>query len=378
MKLLFVGTHRGPGGTESHFVSLSTAMAAAGHEVSALVCPGDYIDGHLASDGRVRRFAAHFERPFDGGAMRALAAAVRATRPDWIVGSFAREYWPTALIGRAHGVPVVLFRHVEERFRQQTARLLPHLVHRIVAPSEFLRERLVDRGIARSRTAVVHNPLDTEAYRPDPARRAEMRARLGFAPDDVVVGFAGRLERQKGVHTLAPALDAAMACCPNLRALWIGSGKAESDVAGLLADSPYRERHVRMPWSAEMPACYAAMDVLAFPSISSETFGRVSIEAQACGVPVLASRTGGVPETLRDGVTGRLVAAGDVAAWTDALIDAARDVDGRARMGAAGRAFVRESFDGPRITRDFERLLGAASRVTGHARERRVPAAVER
>ena len=205
---------------------------------------------------------------------------------------------------------------------------------------------------------MLYNPVETSIYRPDAAARAAMRERLGFSPDDVVVGFAGRLERQKGVHTLAPALHAAMERCPRLRALWIGSGKAEADVDAAILGSRHHARHVRLPWASNMAALYASMDVLAFPSISSESFGRVSIEAQACGVPVIASRTGGVPETLAPGRTGELVEAGDVDAWTGALVAVAENAGARARMGAAGRAFVSESFDGRRITRDFERLLG--------------------
>ena len=65
---------------------------------------------------------------------------------------------------------------------------------------------------------------------------------------------------------------------------------------------------------------YGVMSMLAFPSIAPETFGRVSVEAQAAGVPVLASNIGGIPETLDPGVTGLLLPPGDVGAWRDAIL----------------------------------------------------------
>ena len=204
---------------------------------------------------------------------------------------------------------------------------------------------------------MLFNSIDSSVFHPDALARVRTREQLGFVDGDVIVGFVGRLESKKGVHMLVLALDAAMARCPQLRALWIGSGKEGAKVETAITKSRHHARHVRLPWSVDLPAYYAAMDMLAFPSLGSEAFGRVAVEAQACGVPVLASRTGGVPETLLAGQTGVLLPPGDVTAWADALVAIAGDAGACARMGAAGRRFVCEAFDGHRIARDFERLL---------------------
>jgi glycosyltransferase involved in cell wall biosynthesis len=100
-----------------------------------------------------------------------------------------------------------------------------------------------------------------------------------------------------------------------------------------------------------------AMDVLAFPSIRRESFGRVAAEAQACGVPVVASNDGGIPETIRAGESGLLVPPGDIPAWTSAILQLVNDASLRARMGAAGRAQACERFAAPRIAEAFGRLL---------------------
>jgi glycosyltransferase involved in cell wall biosynthesis len=85
------------------------------------------------------------------------------------------------------------------------------------------------------------------------------------------------------------------------------------------------------------------MSMLAFPSIEPETFGRVSVEAQAAGVPVLASFVGGVSETLDPGVTGVLLPPGDIAAWRNAILQMC-DPARRQSMGFAARSFAASHF----------------------------------
>ena len=101
----------------------------------------------------------------------------------------------------------------------------------------------------------------------------------------------------------------------------------------------------------------AAMDMLAIPSVESETFGRVSIEAQASGIPVLCSDIGGIPETLSPGVTGLLLPAGDIPAWRDAIIALAGDNNLRTKMAEQGRDWVAQQFSAPVIGSQFVKLL---------------------
>ena len=357
-RLLFVGTNRGPGGTESHFVSLAIAMADAGYEVAAAVYPDDVIARALAADGRIALFPATIIGSPRRKALADLTRVCRAAKPDWIIGSFAREYWALGLLARTQRIPLALFLHIQKLSRL-TAPLFPWLASRFILPSEYLRNWVVkDRGMPLRRTCVLYNPIDVERFRPDASRRAAARRQFGFTPDDVVVGFAGRFERQKGVLVLASALDEVMARSPAVRALWIGQGELAEEMEARLAASPYAARHVRAPWSDDVATCFAAMDVLAFPSIRRESFGRVAAEAQACGVPVVASNDGGIPETIRNGDSGILVPPGDVPAWADAITRLASDASLRARMGAAGRAQACERFAAPRIAAAFGRLLG--------------------
>jgi glycosyltransferase involved in cell wall biosynthesis len=99
------------------------------------------------------------------------------------------------------------------------------------------------------------------------------------------------------------------------------------------------------------------MDILAMPSVESDTFGRVSIEAQASGVPVLCSDIGGIPETLLLGVSGLLLPPGDIPAWRDAIIKLAIDGKLRLQMAERGRDWVTQQFSAKVISREFAKLL---------------------
>ncbi|HEY2856376.1 MAG TPA: glycosyltransferase family 4 protein [Gemmatimonadaceae bacterium] len=356
-RLLFVGTNRGPGGTESHFVSLTRAMADAGYEVAAVVHPDDVIARALATHRNIQLHSASFHRVMDRKAMATVSNVCQTVRPDWIVGTFAREFWPLSIIARAQGIPLALFLHIQ-RLSRLSAPLFPWFASRFLLPSEYLRDWVVRRrGMPRWRTRVLYNPIDVDRFRPQPAMRESIRRRLGFTPNDIVIGFAGRFERQKGVMVLASALERVMAAAPAVRALWVGDGELAPEMEAAISASPHAKRHVRQPWSDNVVTCYSAMDILAFPSIRRESFGRVAAEAQACGVPVVASRVGGIPETLRENESGLLVEPGDVDAWSAALLRLVEDRALCSRMGSAGRLQACERFAEPHIAADFGRIL---------------------
>lgn len=356
-RLLFVGMNRGPGGTESHLVALATAMADAHYEVAALVAPGDVIARALAAHGNIEVVEGSCGRAGESRVAVDVRRLCRTARPDWIVGSYAREFWPLSIVARTQRIPLALFLHIQ-KISRLTAPLFPWLASRFILPSSYLREWVVShRAMPRSRTSVLYNPIDVRRFRPDPEARAELRGRLGFSPNDVVIGFAGRFERQKGVFTLADALEGVLARSPAARALWVGHGEVEQELEARLTRSTRASRHVRLPWTDDLVSCFAAMDVLAFPSLRRESFGRVSAEAQACALPVVASRVGGIPETIVDGTSGLLVPPADVAALEAALTGLVEDVALRRRMGEAGRLQAVERFSLPHIAAEFGSLL---------------------
>lgn len=356
MKLLFVGTNRGGGGTESHFVTLARTMHEAGHTVAAIVYPGSPIHTGLSGSG-VKLHDGVFRNAFDPRGIRAVWKVAREFRPDWIVGSFSKEYWPLAILARLLGVKLALFKHMDFAMRPVTNYFIPRLADRFIVISDFMAKKFVARGVPEEHIRVLYNPLDLTYFKPDRALRQATRKSLGYADNDIVLGFIGALHPDKGFLQLADAVNQAMAQIPNLKAFWLGDGRAADALDVKLSGGGFASRHSRHKWTPDVRPYYASLELLAIPSVESETFGRVSIEAQASGVPVLCSDIGGLPETLSAGVTGLLLRPGDVPVWRDAIVSLCGDDKLRARMAEQGRQWVELHFSAPVIGRQFEKLL---------------------
>jgi hypothetical protein len=149
MKLLFVGTNRGGGGTESHFVTLARTMHEAGHTVAAIVYPGSPIHTGLAGSG-VELHDGVFRNAFDPRGIRTVWKVGRDFRPDWIVGSFSKEYWPLAIFSRMLGIKLALFKHMDFAMRPATNYFIPRLAERFIVISDFMAKKSLRGGFLPS------------------------------------------------------------------------------------------------------------------------------------------------------------------------------------------------------------------------------------
>lgn len=215
---------------------------------------------------------------------------------------------------------------------------------------------------------LLRNGVDVERFTPavdaSPVRR---RYGLGDAPTVVTIG---RLVPRKGQDRLIAALPRVRRHVPGARLLVVGDGRDRARLARLAArvgDGGVSFTG-RVDWS-ELPAFHRAADVFAHPNrsrwggLEQEGFGVVFLEAQGCGVPVVAGRSGGSPEALVDGRTGLLVDGRDTAAIADALVRLLADRPAAARMGAAARAWVERHWSWDAIVTGFaDDLRGLAAR----------------
>ncbi|GAB3503239.1 glycosyltransferase family 4 protein [Amycolatopsis cihanbeyliensis] len=189
--------------------------------------------------------------------------------------------------------------------------------------------------------------VDTAVFRPDPGARAEIRRRHGLGDRPTVV-CVSRLVPRKGQDMLVRALPELRRRVPGTALLLVGGGPYRKRLTRMAADLGVAE-HVLLagsvPWD-ELPAHYAAGDVFAMPArtrgkgLDVEGLGIVYLEASATGLPVLAGRSGGAPETVLDEVTGHVVDGRELDQLTDTLATLLADPTRAARMGAAGREWV--------------------------------------
>jgi glycosyltransferase involved in cell wall biosynthesis len=219
-----------------------------------------------------------------------------------------------------------------------------------VAMSRLIADELAEAAFPPERIAHIPHGVDTQRFRPRTEdEKATLRAELGLPPDALVVTYTGRLLRGKGLETLVDAFVRVAAREPRARLLLVGSGagQALSNEDELLERVSRLGLADRVTFTGRVDAvedCLGASDVFAFPS-EFEALGLSLIEAAACGLPCVGTRTGGIVDVIEDGHTGVLVPSADVDALAAAIDELLASPDRRLALGAAGRLRVRERFD---------------------------------
>jgi len=201
----------------------------------------------------------------------------------------------------------------------------------LVAPSESFAEVLREQGMNGDIT-LWSRGVDRTIFHTD-KRSPEWRRSLGIADDEVVVGFLGRLVLEKGLDVFCATLDELERRGVAHRVLIIGDGPARAWFAERAPSAVF----TGLLTGEALGRAVASMDLLFNPSVT-EAFGNVTLEAMACGLPVVAAQATGSDNLVADRVSGRLIEPRAIADYADAIAAYAADPELRARHGAAGEA----------------------------------------
>ena len=229
--------------------------------------------------------------------------------------------------------------------------------------TEYTRARLAPALGGRTRLAQLSPGVDVDRFTPD-ADGAAVRRRHGLGEAPVVV-CVSRLVARKGQDVLVRGWPQVLARHPSARLLLVGGGPDEAALRKAVAARGLEDSVVLtggVP-TEELPAYYAAGDVFAMPcrtrraGLDVEGLGMVFLEAAACGRPVVAGTSGGAPEAVQEGVTGHVVDPRSPDAVAATLADLLDDPARARAMGAAGRAWVEQSWSWTTIAGTFGDLL---------------------
>lgn len=346
-------THQGDGaGSTISIAELARVQRAAGHEV-LVGCRAESLLAEMAAAAGVEVVPLDFGRI--GPLARRIAALLAERRVDVVNSHASRDRAATRCLRLAGRLPAALV-----MTRRQMPRSLPLSVFlngfaadRTIAVSGAVRRALLRRGAPPWRVRVVPNGIDPERLA-RPVRPTDLdaaRAEAGWNDRRPTVGVMARRKDQdvllRALATVAAPLTVAL----------VGIGP-DPELRRLAAAAP--QHHVAfLPFRREVLPFYALLDVVVLPS-RGEGLSQALLEAMALGLPVVASRAGGNPDLITDGVDGLLVPPRQPAAFAAALDALLADREWRARLGAAARRTARERFTLERTRRLTEAEYRAA------------------
>lgn len=340
-------------------------LRQAGFEVAVISAPGEQLD-LLCGEQDVIPLPVAMDREIaplrDLAALWRIYAILRRLRPDLVNSGTPKAGLLVGVAAWLAGVPCRL--HTLRGLRSDTASGLKRRVlllaermscltaHRVLCNSESLRRRAIALGLVDAQHSLVlghgsSNGVDATRFVSSPGsqrKAAELRKYLEIPAEAPVIGFVGRLTRDKGIPELVQAFDILRARRPELRLLLIGDREAGDPLPAALLERLAQDRQIICTGAVPDPApYYLLMTVYALPTLR-EGFPNSVLEAQAAGLPVVTTRATGAVDSIVDGQTGLLVPAADATALAGALERLSSDSELARRMGAAGRE---------RATRDF-------------------------
>ena len=354
MNVLQIVTPSRVSGAERSAISLCLALRDAGHRVLVVTKPHADFEAFVRSRGlevRPLRISGKLNLLAPGR----LARLAEEFGADLLHTHLSTAAWSGALAGRLAGRPVIS--HV----RALNSATAFRLADRVIAISHAVKRHLVSQGMEADLIDVVYTGIDPDEYQL-PFSREEAKARLGYDADALVTGVVAHLTPKKGHHVFLEALSRVTERVAAVHALLVGEGQQRTALEQQARDLGLQNRVRFAGYQSDVLPYYAAMDVVALPSIAGEGLPRTLLEAGLLGRAAVASDLSGAGEIIRPGETGYLAPPGDVGALADRLTELLSEPDRRERFGARARTWIQEQFTPARMLED---TLAAYARLPG-------------
>ena len=356
------------------------ALREAGFRVVLVSNPGPLLERTAASEG-VEAIAIPMRRGIaplaDVVSLFRLWSLLRRLKPDLVEFSTPKAGLLGTLAAKLRGVPKRIYMlrglklesttGLKRRVLLAAEKMAARCAQLVICNSESLRAEAIALGVAPAAKMLVlgagsSNGVDMERFSPG---TSDVRVRYGLGPEARVIGFVGRLTRDKGVPELIEAFDVILTAEPLAYLLLVGWFDASEDLLG--QDVRVRiEAHPQIHLTGfveDTAAYYRAMDVMVLPTWR-EGFPNVVLEAASTGIPVVTTLSTGSRDSVIPEVTGLLIPPGYPEAISEAVVKLLRDPERRLRMGQAARAWVLEHYVEERVlgltAAYYAGLLGAA------------------
>jgi glycosyltransferase involved in cell wall biosynthesis len=357
-RLLALSVGLGVGGAEEIIRESLPLIAAEGFDVTLWsLKAGGALRGELGRDG-ARVGSLEGSSRWSPAVLGRLYQGLRRERFDLIHSHLFRANLAARLAGRAAGIRVIVnSHHGTDSWRQAWARGLEWatagLADRIVTCSESVRRSAVEEvGLPAEKVVAIPNGISILRFA-DRGQRGTVRAALGLAGDRPVLGTVARLdEPDKGIAVLVSAMERVVARIPQAACLVAGDGPARGELEQLALERGLHGCIRFLGVRRDVPDLLQALDLYVQPSLR-EGFGLSTLEAMASGLPVIASRTGGLVEVVQEGETGELVPPGDSEVLGERIVTLLQSGEVRSRYGRQGVVRARTCFPLEKMVREW-------------------------
>jgi glycosyltransferase involved in cell wall biosynthesis len=280
-----------------------------------------------------------------------LLRIIRRERPDLLHVHSRRgaDLWG-GLAARLSGTKSVITRRVDNPERRLVARMKYRMYDRVIAISEGIRTVLLSQGIPEDKLVCVPSAVDHALYQ-KACRNEWFRGEFGLGPKMKAIGVIAQLIPRKGHRFLIKAAPSILSKCPEARFIFFGQGPLKGRLESLCKHDDLDGKVLFAGFRRDLEEILPCLSMVVHPA-TMEGLGVALLQASAAGVPIVASRTGGVPEILSDGQNGYLVPVGDVDALAQAIISLLKDTATAREFGRKGRERVRSLFSIERMVQE--------------------------
>ena len=365
---LHIDTARTWRGGQNQVLLTVNGLRAIGHRAALVAHPGGELRRRAAEGLELIPIAPRTE--MDLSAAWRLSRVVRRLAPDIIHAHDPHGVAMAALALSIAGASLksrlpalVASRRVDFHLKGNSFSRWKHRqVDCFIAASEAIRQMLVADGVPADRTITVHEGIDVDRVAAVPP--VNLHETLWLPHHAPIVGNVAALVPHKGQRHLIDAAHIVVGELPDVRFVIFGEGELHESLERQVREH-HLEKHVFLPgFRADVLGCIKSFDLFAMSSVT-EGLGTSLLDAMACSRAIVATRAGGIPEIVVDGVNGLLVPPHDRMALARAIVALLKDDAQRTTMGAAGLSRVRECFTVERMVAETARVY---ARVAGTTR----------
>jgi glycosyltransferase involved in cell wall biosynthesis len=338
------------GGAETYFLRLCAYLARRGHRVIVVTKRDTPLRARVdeLKPLGVEVQAWRTSGKLDPRTLARLIRLLRRERADVLNTHLTTASWLGAWAGRMARVPTAAWVHGRD------SKTWFQFAPRLIAVAVSVRDYLIEQGVSGSKIEILYYGVDLERFSPlSDEERREARAHFALPISVPVVGVVAHLTERKGHRFL---FDALVGLPSDVHVLLAGEGALEEELRAHAQRVGIEERVHFLGFQSDVRRVLAALDVFCLPSLK-EGLPISIMEAQACGLVVVATRTAGVPEVVREGETGFLCAPGDVASLRSALGKAIEEPDKARQIGQNARHLLEERFPQQHCLEQVEAFL---------------------